>query len=658
MTSISRLLVANRGEIARRIFRTCRAQGVQTVAVFSDADAGAPHQLEADLSVRIGAAPSRESYLLGERVLDAAKRTGADAIHPGYGFLAENADFAEAVIAAGLLWVGPPPSAMRALGEKAPARQLAAAHGVPTVPGYDGEDDSEARLVAEAERIGFPVLLKASFGGGGRGMRRVDAADGLIEAIASARREAEAAFGNGRLLLERYVERPRHIEVQVLGDAHGNVVHLFERECSIQRRHQKILEEAPSPAVGPELRAALGDAAVRLAKAVGYVSAGTVEFIVDPEGRFYFLEMNTRLQVEHPVTELITGLDLVALQLAIAEGRPLPFTQDQLVLRGHAIEVRLCAEDPNRDYAGGTGVLQRIRFPEAEGLRVDTGFEQGQEVGIHYDNLLAKVITFGDDRAVAARRMRDALARTWVAGVVNNLPLLRDLVADEAFLAGDLDTAFLARRGLPRPPPVDLPGTAAVAAAIGVSLEKAAQPLAGVVGGFRVDGPAASRERWAFGDQIIETVAWSSGLVEVGGQTRRLGVSPRGDGAWQVEEDGVSWLVQVARVGTGPLVDGEALYLSGVLGEGMLTLVPRFPPPAAAVDEPGACVAPTPGMVRAVLVAVGDAVAKGDALVVLEAMKMEHSLRAPCDGTVVAVRVAVGASVDAGALLVRVEADG
>jgi acetyl/propionyl-CoA carboxylase alpha subunit len=547
---------------------------------------------------------------------------------------------------------------MRALGEKAPARQLAAQLGVPTVPGWDGADDEDA-LVAAAAQVGFPVLIKASSGGGGRGMRRVDGAEELAEAIASARREAEASFGDGRLLLERYIERPRHIEVQVLADAHGQVVHLFERECSVQRRHQKILEEAPSPAVDPALRAALGEAAVRLSRAVGYRSAGTVEFIVDPEGRFYFLEMNTRLQVEHPVTEAITGLDLVALQIAIAEGNPLPFTQSELRFAGHAIELRVCAEDPNRGYAGGVGRLARFELPSGDGVRVDAGFRAGDEIGVHYDNLLAKVIVHGPDRRTAIRRARRALGAAWVAGVVNNLPLLRDVLADEDFEAGVVDTSFLPRRGLPRPPPVDLARTIAAATAIGRALEVASAPLPGVRPGFRVDGPSVVRERWAFGAEIVEVTSteeagWTA--VEALGQRRRVRATADGDGAWRVEDEGHVCRVRLARDGLGPFEDGETLYLHFGDAEGMIQLVPRFPAPRGAELEPGSCVAPTPGVVRAVLVSAGAAVDQGAPLVVIEAMKMEHTLRAPFAGVVVAVPAGVGDAVDAGALLVRIEA--
>ncbi len=653
---IRKLLVANRGEIARRVFRTARAEGIATVAVYSDADAGAAHVAEADEAVRIGPAASADSYLRADALLEAARRTGADAIHPGYGFLSENADFAEAVLAAGLTWVGPPPAAMRALGAKAPARQVAASIGVPTVPGYDGEDDADARLIAEAHRLGAPVLIKASGGGGGRGMRRVDDLAELPAAIASARREAASSFSDPRLLLERCVDRPRHIEVQILADAHGHVVHLFERECSIQRRHQKIVEEAPSPAVSPALREALGDAACRLARHTGYVGAGTVEFLVAGEGAsqaFYFLELNARLQVEHPVTELICGLDLVALQLAIAEGRPLPFAQADLAIRGHAIEVRLCAEDPQRDFLPGTGKILAWDVG-GEGVRVDGAVRAGDEVSPHYDSMLAKVIAWGPDRAAARRRLARALDQAWVPGVVHNLPLLRDIVTDEAFAAGDLDTSFLSRRGLPRPPP-EHPQLAATLAS---ALAWRARATREVPAGWRLSGPAENVDRW------------STGALEMTVATRQHGASVRvrvdGGDAVQVEVDGERVTVDghtrrvrsVTDAAVATPSDGDTIYLHFGDGEAMLRLVPRFAPPAGAEDDPGTLTAPTPGVVRAVRVASGDVVSAGDPLVVLESMKVEHTLRAPAAGVVRAVLVDVGEAVAGGALLVRLDPAG
>jgi acetyl-CoA carboxylase biotin carboxylase subunit len=660
MTDIRTLLVANRGEIARRVFRTCRALGIGTVAVFSDADADAPHVAEADQAVRLGEAASSASYLNVEAVLEAARISGANAIHPGYGFLSENATFARRVQEAGLIWVGPPPAAIEAMGDKAAARKAAVAQGVPVVPGYDGDDDSEARLIVEAEKIGVPLLIKAVAGGGGRGMRRVDDLADLPEALASARREAAAAFGNDRVVLERYVWRPRHIEVQVFGDQHGRVVHLGERECSIQRRHQKIFEEAPSPAVDAALRARLGAAAVRVALAVDYVGAGTIEFLLDQEGNFYFLEMNTRLQVEHPVTEEVTGQDLVAWQITVAEGRPLPLTQEQVSLCGHAIEVRVYAEDPNRDYLPGTGRLIRVDLPREQGVRIDGGYETGGVVGIHYDAMLAKVIVSGADRREACRRLRRAVEQAWVPGVITNLPLLRDIADDEAWLAGDLDTGFLGRRGLPRPPPVHLQEGAVVAAALSWWSRREDRAVPGVAAGWRLDGPAEERDRWSFLGEEVEVGTTDLGgavLVRVGDTKERVQVlSVDGDRVRLRIGDRVQAVRWARDRGDGPVLDGTTLYLHLGHGEAMVTLVPRFPPPAVAEAEPGSCMAPTPAVVRKLYVAVGDEVAEGAPLVVLEAMKMEQTLRAPFAGTVASVAVAEGEAVEQGTLLVRIEA--
>ncbi|WP_270936671.1 acetyl-CoA carboxylase biotin carboxylase subunit, partial [Falsiroseomonas oryzae] len=462
--TFSTLLIANRGEIACRVIRTARRMGLRTVAVFSDADADAMHVAMADAAVRLGPAPARESYLNIPALLDAARATGAEAIHPGYGFLSENAEFAEACAAAGLIFVGPPPAAIRAMGSKAAAKALMERAGVPLVPGYHGEDQSDATLRAAAMRIGFPILVKASAGGGGKGMKIARDATELEEAIALARGEAVSAFGDDRLLLERYLTKPRHIEVQVFADTQGNVVHLFERDCSIQRRHQKVVEEAPAPGMSPERRAAMGKAACDAARAIGYVGAGTVEFISEGD-TFAFMEMNTRLQVEHPVTEAITGQDLVAWQLRVAAGEPLPLTQDQLRIAGHAIEVRLYAEDPARDFAPSVGTLKHLALPDGEGIRVDAGVRGGDTIPIHYDPMVAKVIAQGADREEARRRLLRALNATEVVGVRTNLPLLRAIVATPAFAAADLDTGFIARHpGLLAPTPP--PPRAALAAAV------------------------------------------------------------------------------------------------------------------------------------------------------------------------------------------------
>jgi acetyl-CoA carboxylase biotin carboxylase subunit len=442
----SRILVANRGEIAVRILRTCRVMGIETVAVYSDADAGALHVTLADQAVRIGGAAPADSYLSQTAILDAARATGAQAIQPGYGFLSENDAFATACAAAGLTFIGPSPDAMAKLGSKTAARRIAEGAGVPVVPGAVPENQSDAALTAAATRVGFPILLKPSEGGGGIGMKEVRAAADLPGAIAQARREADAAFGDGTLYVERLVARPRHVEFQVLGDSHGTVVHLFERECSIQRRHQKVLEETPSTAVTPALRARMGAAAVALAKAAGYSNAGTVEFLVDGSGddaSFYFLEMNARLQVEHPITEAVTGVDLVRAQIEVAAGGPVPWTQEQLTQRGHAIELRVCAEDPRQAFLPQAGVLALYREPTMPGIRVDSGVREGAEVSVYYDSLLAKLVAYGETREAARLRARDALAQFPILGIRTNVPLLMRLLTNDRFIAGDLDTHFL-----------------------------------------------------------------------------------------------------------------------------------------------------------------------------------------------------------------------
>ena len=443
MPLFQKVLIANRGEIAVRVARTCRVLGIPTAAVYSEADAGAFHVQACDEAWPIGPAEARASYLSFEAILKAAREAGADAIHPGYGFLSQNADFAAAVAAAGLTFVGPPAEVHRRMGDKQGARRLMAAAGVPVVPGYDGDDQQDARLLDEARRIGWPVMLKPSRGGGGKGMRIVRAEAELLPALQGARREARSAFGDEVMVLERYVERPRHVEVQVLADAHGHVLHLLERECSIQRRHQKVVEETPSPALTPETRAAVCAAGVAAAQAAGYVNAGTVEFLLDPQGRFYFLEMNTRLQVEHPVTEATTGLDLVRLQLEVAAGRPLPFRQEDVQARGHALECRVYAEDPHHDDRPSPGTLRHVSWPEGPGVRTDAGVATGSEVTVHYDPMLAKLVTWGATREESIERMQAALRETAVLGVVTNLDRLQAILAHPLFRAGELHTHFL-----------------------------------------------------------------------------------------------------------------------------------------------------------------------------------------------------------------------
>ncbi len=646
MRAIDKVLIANRGEIALRVMRTCRQMGIATVAVYSDADADAPFVRFADEAVRIGPPSARESYLVTNAILDAARQTGAHAIHPGYGFLSENAGFAGAVADFGLIFIGPSAEVIGKLGRKQAAKRIARAAGVPTVPGYDGDDQTTPTLVAEAAKIGFPVLVKASAGGGGRGMRIVRDAGELADAIERARGEAATAFGDDTLLLERYVDRPRHIEIQILGDSHGNVVHLWERECSIQRRHQKVVEEAPSPALDPERRAAMGKAAVELGRAVGYVGAGTVEFIADPTGAFYFLEVNTRLQVEHPVTELTTGLDLVREQIRIARGERLGYDAAP-PQRGWAIEVRLCAEDPDRDYLPTAGTLHAVEIPPT--VRADIGVVAGSEVGIHYDSMLGKLIAHAPTRREAAQVLRRALDETWMPGLVTNREQLARILAHPAFLAGELDTHFLETHAgelAGRAPGLDRVRVAAVGLALhGIATRAPADALAPP--GWRNVPFADQTLAFKLGDS---DVSLGYRVVDDGVEVR-LGGKPTlitrheldGDRLWFVEHGGHRRNVRVARAGA----------RAWVLSEGTLfTFVeePRFAEPGARTVA-GGLIAPMPGKVVKVLVTTGDVVVHGAALVVLEAMKMEHTVRATGAGTVRALHVAVGDQVDADRLL-------
>ncbi|MCY4601312.1 MAG: acetyl/propionyl/methylcrotonyl-CoA carboxylase subunit alpha [Acidobacteria bacterium] len=564
-----KILIANRGEIACRVIGTARRLGIATVAVHSEADAAALHVALADEAVEIGPAPARDSYLRGDRIIAAARRTGAAAIHPGYGFLSENAGFAEDCAGAGLVFIGPGAAAIRAMGSKSAAKSLMEKAGVPVVPGYHGADQADDRLRAEADRSGYPVMLKPSAGGGGKGMRVVRDASQFDAALASARREAGASFGDAHMLIERFVTAPRHIEIQVFADAHGNALHLFERDCSVQRRHQKIVEEAPAPGLSEERRLAMGRAAVDAAKAVGYLGAGTVEFIVDAGGRFFFMEMNTRLQVEHPVTELITGQDLVEWQLLVAAGKPLPLSQGDLAINGHAIEARLYAEDPDRDFLPATGRLRRLRYPPAgRHVRVDTGVREGDPVSIHYDPLIAKLIAWDTDRAGALRHLQSALRETRIAGVTTNLAFLTAVAAHDAFAVGGVDTGFIDRhRG-------DLAATG--------------------------DDPAAT------GDDPDPNSPWSS------------------TGGWRLNAIGTV----APHVAADPVRRADRAILAA-----------------------GGLTAPMPGRVTVVNVSEGDRVQRGDTLLVLEAMKMEHSIVAPADGVVERLHYGQGDLVDEGAEL-------
>ena len=653
--TIRKLLIANRGEIACRIMRTCRAMGIETVAVYSDPDADAAFVREADSAVALGGATPATSYLCIDAVVAAARRAGADAVHPGYGFLSENAAFARACIAAGVVWVGPPPSAIDAMGSKLAARELMAAVGVAVVPGADLRGVPEQALGALAARLGLPLLVKASAGGGGRGMRLVREVASFTDAVASARREAASAFGDDTVFVERYIERPRHIEMQVMADTHGNVVHLFERECSIQRRHQKIIEEAPSPFVTPELRARMGEAAVLAARSVGYVGAGTVEFIVAPDGAFFFLEMNTRLQVEHPVTEAVTGLDLVRLQIEVAAGRPLPPAALEPVLRGHAIEARLYAEDPDNDYLPSPGVLRRVDIAASGGVRVDCGFAAGDTVSANYDPMLAKIIAHAPTRTEAAHVLGDALRRSRVDGVATNRELLIGVLDHPEFLAGGTDTGFLDRHeprvlvaGRMVDADVDL---AAVAAALAQqSAARADAPvLASVVSGFRNNRAQLQQRTYRHGARRIE-VAYAIGrtcIVDVDGRRRAdVVVHHVCPTSVDLTAHGVRrrWVVDDA---------DEVIHIATSRDSVSLRVEPRFPLPVVELRA-GSLLAPMPGTVVRVDAVVGALVAAGEVLAVLEAMKMEHTITAAVAGVVAEVRVHAGQVVAAGAVLVVV----
>ncbi|MES2498665.1 MAG: biotin carboxylase N-terminal domain-containing protein [Pseudomonadota bacterium] len=621
---IRSLLIANRGEIARRIIRTARKMGIRTIAVHSDVDAAMPFVREADEAVCIGPAPARESYLVQAKILNAAKATGAEAIHPGYGFLSENAEFAEAVEAAGIVWVGAPPHSIRAMGLKDAAKKLMVAAGVPVTPGYMGEDQDPAHLRAEADAIGYPVLIKAVAGGGGKGMRKVDRSEDFIDALLSCQREAASSFGDDRVLIEKYILGPRHIEVQVFGDRHGNVVHLFERDCSLQRRHQKVIEEAPAPGMDEATRAAVCDAAVKAAKAVHYVGAGTIEFIADAsEGlrpdRIWFMEMNTRLQVEHPVTEAITGQDLVEWQLRVASGEPLPKRQDQLAINGWAMEARLYAENPSNGFLPSTGPLTRLRLPR--GIRVDSGVEEGGEVSPYYDPMIAKLIVAAPSRPAAAAKLAAAASRVEVWPVRTNAAFLARAASDPDFVAGHIDTGFIERhaeRLVPGTEPSAQVQQAAARALLPAVTDSAWSALAG----FRTNAAAEQR--------IAVEIAGHGHLVSLDdssadGKVRTVA------GETLLFLDGEAW----------PIGSPRADHAGG----------------GGAVSD-GSLLAPMPGKVIAVEVAEGDSVTKGQKLLVLEAMKMEQAMLAPFDGIVAELKASVGGQVSEGAVLVRVEKAG
>jgi 3-methylcrotonyl-CoA carboxylase alpha subunit len=655
LRQISRILIANRSEIAVRIENTCRALGIETVAVFSDADSRGLHVLEADKAVHIGPARLAQSYLNIDAIIKAAQETECDALHPGYGLLSENADLAEACEEAGIIFIGPSADAIRKMGDKSTARKLANQNGAPTIPGYQGRDQDPELLLKRAEKVGFPVMIKAAAGGGGRGMRVVEEPDKFIKAAESARREAERAFGNGTLILERAITGGRHVEIQVLGDEHGNVVYLGERDCSVQRRHQKVVEESPSPAVDEGLRKRMGEAALAVARSVDYANAGTVEFMLDDKGKFYFLEMNTRLQVEHGVTELCTGVDLVALQIAVARGEELPFTQEEVTSTGHAIECRIYAEDPLNNYNPSPGVLTRFDVPLGDGIRNDVGTYAGDEITTNFDSMIAKVLTWGRDRGQAIERMTYALANYRVWGVKTNLPLLRAIIADPQFRGGEATTEFLDK--------TLMPGTMAAAiteevllAAFGFCMVsgRAGDPWL-AAGPLRSGG--AARVNIKHRDRVYpvtgQRVAGSSNewRIEAGPfseHTVRFAVAP---GSHLVMEHGGDTTPLHARW----VENGMEVHFSGRRYSLQLAGLERLRTEGG-VRQHG-LTAPMPGLVLRVLVRRGQRVRAHETLVVLEAMKMEHAIEAPHDGTVKDVHVKEGGRVREGAVLVELEQD-
>jgi 3-methylcrotonyl-CoA carboxylase alpha subunit len=654
------VLVANRGEIACRVFRTAKRMGIRTIAVYSEADANALHVREADEAVLIGPAAARESYLVADKVLAAAKETGAEAIHPGYGFLSENADFAEAVMAAGIVWIGPQPSSIRAMGLKDAAKTLMIEAGVPVTPGYQGEDQTDATLTAEANKIGFPVLIKAVAGGGGKGMKKVDRAEDFAEGLASARREGQSSFGDPRVLIESYITRPRHIEVQIFGDSHGEVVHLHERDCSLQRRHQKVIEEAPAPGMDAATRKAVTDAAVRAARAVNYQGAGTIEFIADASNglkadRIWFMEMNTRLQVEHPVTESITGVDLVEWQFRVAAGEPIPLKQADIPMNGWAMEARLYAEDPAHGFLPSIGRLDHFVMPED--IRVDTGVMQGGEVSQFYDPMIAKLIVHEDTREEAAAALADACAEVEVWPVKTNAGFLVRCLEHPRFINGDVDTGFIAAEEAALVPTSPSSRTAAAALAIvGLRADEALRsnelsPWTDGLFAFRMngesrtpvvlyrDGESVRADLWGIHD--IDAPRHSGFDVEFGDEDFQVIGTPD-----HVFIDGAQ--VSGANTGDGRIVvfeDGDAFEF-----------LPRLTGSASGPASDGSLRAPMPGKIVAAPAAAGDTVAKGAPIVVLEAMKMEHALVAPFDGVVESVAVAVGEQVGEGVVLAVVKA--
>ena len=673
----NKILIANRGEIACRVAATARRLAIQTVAVYSDADAHAKHVAACDEAVYIGGSAPKDSYLRWEKIIEAAQATGAQAIHPGYGFLSENEEFAQACAKAGLVFIGPPASAILAMGLKAESKQLMEKAGVPLVPGYHAADQDPALLQREADRIGYPVLIKASAGGGGKGMRAVDKAEDFAAALASCKREAINSFGDDAVLIEKYVQRPRHIEIQVFGDTHGNYVYLFERDCSVQRRHQKVLEEAPAPGMTPELRARMGQAAVEAARAVNYVGAGTVEFIVEQPGgyehpeqmKFFFMEMNTRLQVEHPVTEAITGLDLVEWQLRVASGEPLPLRQDQLHIQGHAIEARICAETPDNNFLPATGSLQVYGLPAhaafaraPHGTRVDSGVRQGDTISPFYDSMVAKLIVHGATRAEALARMDAALSQTHIVGLATNVQFLRHVTTSASFAQAQLDTALIPREAaaLFHQDKVGLPLAAAALVAHTLQAENA---LANRTDANGWKDPWAQRDGWkSHGAQVRSFAVEYAGAPHVvlltnvrGGALQLTVAGERLPLRWAAQGDALVISLADARSVVNLYRKGDVAQVFTAQGATQIIAIDALAHAGETQAEGGRLTAPMPGKVVSFSVKAGDAVTKGQPLAVMEAMKMEHTIAAPADGTVAELLFAPGDQVTEGAELLRLQ---
>ncbi|OOG43932.1 acetyl/propionyl/methylcrotonyl-CoA carboxylase subunit alpha [Polaromonas sp. A23] len=660
-----KILIANRGEIACRVAETARRMAIQTVAVYSDADAGAKHVSVCDEAIHIGGSAPKDSYLRWEKIIAAAKATGAEAIHPGYGFLSENEEFAQACGDAGLVFIGPPASAIKAMGLKAESKQLMEKAGVPLVPGYHGSDQDPALLKREADRIGYPVLIKASAGGGGKGMRAVEKSEDFEAALASCKREAINSFGDDAVLVEKYAQRPRHIEIQVFGDTHGNYVYLFERDCSVQRRHQKVLEEAPAPGMTPAMRKQMGEAAVAAARAVNYVGAGTVEFIVEQRSdgtmNFFFMEMNTRLQVEHPVTEAITGLDLVEWQLRVASGEKLPLAQEQLRIHGHAIEARICAESPDNNFLPATGTLHVYGLPPSvsfeRGLvRVDAGVREGDVISPFYDSMIAKLIVHGDTREQALARMDEALAQVHIVGLSTNVQFLRHVVQSRSFAEADLDTALIPREQavLFNQEKIGLPAAAAAAVALSLLEEKAQE----------TDDPFSKRDGWRSHGVTLRRFEF-----EFHGEPARAALTYLHDGGLRLAVGGADDTLVFASKGGAVDVRfgeqrfsahiyrrGETVHVFARQGATQITVIDQLAHAGEAHGEAGRLTAPMPGKVVSFAVKAGDKVAKGQALAVMEAMKMEHTIAAPADGVVQEILYAPGDQVTEGAELLKMVA--